>query len=114
MPAAPLDPAEFASTTMREPRPFSDALLMCRKCARRLGPDGKAMRKSLKRALKTHRWGKVRLVQRSCFSLCPKRGEVLAAVRTIGERRLLVIEPGEALEPALDYLLEPPRDRDTC
>jgi hypothetical protein len=35
---------------------------------------------------------------------------VLATVRKIGDRRLLVVEPGAAVEPALDYLLGPGRD----
>jgi hypothetical protein len=60
--------------------PFADAVLMCGKCSRKLGSDGKAIRKALKQALKSRRWGKVRLVEMSCFSLCPKRRQVLASV----------------------------------
>ena len=87
---------------------FADALLMCRKCARKLGPEGKAIRKSLKQALKNARWPDVRLQKTDCFSLCPKGGQILASLRPRGERRLLVVEPGFVVEDALDYLLRAP------
>jgi hypothetical protein len=82
---------------------------MCRDCARRLGADGRAIRASLRLALATSRWSKVRLVETGCFSLCPRRGQVLATERRVGDRRLLVVAPGGAVEPALDYLLRPGR-----
>jgi hypothetical protein len=88
-------------------RPFADRVLMCAKCARKLGPGGKAIRKSLKRALESGRWGKARLVKTGCFSLCPKRGQVLAAFRRPGDRRLVVVAPGFELAHAIDYLLQP-------
>jgi hypothetical protein len=89
--------------------PFADRLLMCGKCARKLGKDGKAIRKSLKRALKGGAWGKARLEETGCFSLCPKHGQVLAAFRRPRDRRLVVIQPGADIGPALDYLLGVPR-----
>ncbi len=92
------------------PAPFADTVLMCGKCARKLGANGKALRTALRQALKTGRWGRVQLAQTRCFSLCPNGGQVLAAVRKIGERRLLVVQPAAAVESALDYLLAPPRD----
>ncbi len=84
-----------------------DKLLMCRKCSRKLGADGKAMRQALKQALKRSPGGKVQLVKTGCLSLCPKRGQVLLTLRQPRERRLLVVQPGFALEDALDYLLGP-------
>jgi hypothetical protein len=87
--------------------PFADTVLMCAKCARRLGSDGKAIRKSLKRALKRSPWAEARLEETDCFSLCPKWGQVLATSRKPGDRRLLVVEPDADIEHALDYLLRP-------
>ncbi|HEX4711170.1 hypothetical protein [Phenylobacterium sp.] len=108
--SAPSESAEARSAIESARAPFADTVLMCRKCARKLGPDGRAFRRSLRQALESSRWGKVRLAETGCFSLCPKRGQVLATVRKIGDRRLLVVEPGAAVEPALDYLLGPGRD----
>lgn len=87
--------------------PFAPMVLLCRKCARRLGPAGKKSRKTLKRALKATPWGKVRLVETGCFSLCPKRAQVLATLRPRGERRVAVVEPGFDTERVIDYLLRP-------
>jgi hypothetical protein len=91
------------------PAPFAEMVLLCRKCARRLGPAGKKSRKTLKRALKTTPWGKVRLVETGCFSLCPRRAQVLATLRPRGERRVAVVEPGFDADRVIDYLLKPPR-----
>lgn len=89
--------------------PFTDTVLICGKCVKRLGRDGKVIRNSLKQALKNSPWSDVRLVKTSCFSLCPKWGLVLATIHKPGDRRLLVVEPGFATENALDYLLRKTR-----
>jgi hypothetical protein len=101
----PLMGYEVTSTAKRNEASFADTVLICGKCARKLGPDGKVIRRSLKQALRSSCWAKVRLVDTRCFSLCPKGGQVLATVRRIGDRRLLVVEPGFDTENALDYLL---------
>lgn len=80
-------------------------MLECGKCRRKLGADGKAIRKAMKRALKSGRWGNVRLVETKCFSLCPKRRQVLASGRSLSESRLLVIQDKSSVEAALGYLL---------
>ena len=87
-------------------------VLVCGKCSRKLGPRGKALRKAVKRALKTRRWGEARVVETRCFSLCPKRRQVLASARSLAERRLLVIEPTSSIDESLDYLLGCPDDRE--
>jgi hypothetical protein len=111
MPPVTCDPALIESPAIQAKAPFAAAALICGKCSRKLGPDGKAMRKALKTALKSRRWGKARLLETRCFSLCPKRRQVLASARTLSEGRLLVVKPGFAVEAALVALLGPPRDR---
>lgn len=101
----PLRDFESHATVEQAEAAFADNVLMCGKCTRKLGSDGKALRKSLKHALKKSCWAKVRLIKAGCFSLCPKGGQVLVTVRKLGDRRLLVVEPGFAIENALNYLL---------
>jgi hypothetical protein len=95
---------ENASAAKGAEAPFADTVLICGKCVKRLGRDGKTIRNSLKQALKNSPWTDVRLVKTSCFSLCPKGGQVLATIRKPGDR-----EPGFAIENALDYLLRKTR-----
>jgi hypothetical protein len=90
-----------------------DVVLICEKCSHKLGPAGKAMRKNLKHALKSRRWGKVRLVKTSCFAICPKRRQVLASTRSLKERRLLVAEENSSIAEILDYLLATSEDGST-
>jgi len=99
-----LAPPEFLPSVRRAKAPFADAILVCGKCARKLGPKGKAIRKALKAAAK-RRPGKVRLIETRCFDLCPKRRVVLASARTLADRRLLVVEPGFDPGATLDQLL---------
>jgi len=99
--------ADAPHATVR-PAKTPELVFVCKKCSRKLGPAGKAMRKSLKQALKTRRWGKARLVTTGCFSLCPKRRQVLASARSLGAHRLLVVEEAFSVEEALDYLLGRP------
>ncbi len=87
------------------PGALPDKLLMCGKCRRKLGADGKALRKSLQKSLQAGHGGAVQLVKTGCFSLCPKQGLVLATMRKPRERRLVVLQPGAAIGDALDYLL---------
>ncbi|KMO38531.1 hypothetical protein VQ03_17135 [Methylobacterium tarhaniae] len=86
--------------------PFAEIVMVCAKCAKRQGIGAKAVRGGLKRALKAdHRGRKVRVVETGCLGLCPKRSLTLATAGSLGEGRLLVLDP--ALEPAamLDALL---------
>jgi len=101
--------ADTPFATIR-PAKAPEVVLVCEKCRRRMGPAGKTVRKGLKQALKTRRWGKVRLVETGCFSICPKRRQVLASPRSLGEHRVLVIEENASVEAALDYLLGPRND----
>ena len=89
--------------------PFSDAVFVCGKCARKFRGAGKPVAKQLKALLKDGRWGKVRVVETKCFDLCPKRRQVLASHRTLADRRLVVVEHGFSPEEALRALLGPPQ-----
>lgn len=113
------DDAGFAPTLLPPPgcgrwakAPFGAAVLVCRKCARKLdgegfGPDGdRSLRTALKRAAKSGAWGrKVRVVETACLDLCPKRRQVAAAADGLGRGRLLVIAPGADAAAVLDALL---------
>jgi hypothetical protein len=107
---AEADATAFGRVVMAK-APFSQAVLVCRKCARKLpGKTGaKDIRKTLKMALKrlgpAHAWGKVRIVEASCFDLCPKRRQVLASGATLRDRKLVVVEPGFDAEAVLERLL---------
>jgi len=99
---------ERMSSLRRAKAPFVDAVLICGKCVRKLGGEGKAVRKALKKALRRRPGGKVRLIEARCFSLCPKGRIVLASARTLRDHRLLVAEPAVDADAALGQLLEPP------
>ena len=92
--------------------PFRQALVVCGKCARKLGggfgPKGRGpLRKELKRALKRGGWGRdVRVLEASCLGLCPKRRQVVAGGAQLAAGRLLVVEPGADAAEVLDRLLE--------
>ncbi len=90
--------------------PFSDAVLVCGKCARKFKGAGKPVAKALKAELKSRRWGKVRVVETKCFDLCPKRRQVLASHRTLADHKLVVVEHGFSPEAALRALLGPPME----
>jgi hypothetical protein len=94
-------------SVMIRPAKTPGVVLECGKCRRKLGADGKAIRKALKRALKSRRWGKVRLVETRCFALCPKGRQVLASARSLSDGRLLVVQKNSSLEETLTYLLGP-------
>ncbi len=96
------------SALRRAKAPFADAVFICGKCVRKLGREGKAIRKSIKRAAKARRPSKVRLIETRCFSLCPKDRVVLASARSLGDHRLLVASRGLAAPAALDQLLDDP------
>ena len=99
-------PAKAASA------PFAEIVMVCAKCAKRQGVGAKAVRGGLKRALKADRRGrKVRVVETGCLGLCPKRSLTLATAGSLGEGRLLVLDPTLSAEAMLDALL-PVRDGD--
>jgi hypothetical protein len=108
MSALDLSPPSVSPTQIKRAKtPFSQAILVCGKCARKFPGGRKAVKKALKAELKSRRWGKVRLVETRCFDLCPKRRQVLASARTLGRQRLVVVEPGFEAGAALEELLGP-------
>jgi hypothetical protein len=95
----------------RAKAPFAQAVFVCGKCARKFPGGRKAVRKALKTALKSRRWGKVRLVETRCLDLCPKHRQVLASAMTLARRKLVVVEPGFEAVAALEELLGPTGDQ---
>jgi hypothetical protein len=85
---------------------FADVVSMCVKCCRKLGADGKALRKQLKAAIHETYGPDVELEKRDCFSLCPKGGQVLSTSGKHQPRRIVIVEPGSHIGQAIDYLLK--------
>jgi hypothetical protein len=87
-------------------QPFSDAVLMCTKCCRKLDA-GKTLRKAVKAAIRIAYADAVQLEKADCFSLCPKGGQVLAT--GAGQsRRLVIVQPNSNITIAVAYLLRNP------
>jgi predicted metal-binding protein len=90
--------------------PWKDVVLVCRKCSRKLdggfGKDGEAsLRAELKFALReAGRRRQVRVVESSCFSVCPKRAVSVMQGSRPGE--ILVVPQGTDAEDVL-RLLDP-------
>jgi predicted metal-binding protein len=91
-----------------EPAPFEEVLLICSKCAAKLGRGhkGKAeLRGELKQALKKRGLAKsMRVVETTCLDLCPKNGQTIALGRDLAAGRLWVFGPdadGEAVAKRL-------------
>jgi predicted metal-binding protein len=89
----------------KEPGAFSDSVRVCSKCCRKLDSQGKALRKSVKAAVKDAYGDDVALEKVDCFSLCPKNGQVLSSNGKNGGRRLVIIQPDSDVAMAVDYLL---------
>lgn len=86
--------------------PFTDVVSMCVKCCRKLGADGKVLRKQLKTTLHETYGPDVGLEKRDCFSLCPKGGQVLSTSGKHQPRRIVIVEPGSNVGLAIEYLLK--------
>ncbi len=86
---------------------WTDALLICRKCSRKLdggfGADGKeTLRRALRGALRTTgQRGQIGLVEVACLGVCPKRAVTTARASRPGS--LLIIPEGTKVE----HLLQP-------
>lgn len=82
---------------------WSDVILVCRKCSKRLdgggfGPDGdKSLKKALRKYLKPGKGKKANLVVRhtDCFDVCPKNAVV--AVNASSPDALLIVPAGADL-----------------
>ena len=91
-----------------EPAPWSDVILICAKCAAKLGRGRKGkteLRGEIKHALKRRGLGHaVRVVETTCLDLCPKGGQTVATKSQIADGRLSVFGPeadGEAVVKVL-------------
>ena len=76
---------------------WQEALVVCRKCQKRMGDAfgtdrDQPFRKAVREALKASgRRGRVGLVQAGCFGVCPKRGVTL--MRSSRPDELVVVTP---------------------
>jgi predicted metal-binding protein len=80
-----------------EPAPWSEVVLVCAKCAAKLGRGHKGkteLRGEIKHALKRRGLGhSVRVVETGCLDLCPKGGQTIATARRMSEGHLSVFAP---------------------
>jgi predicted metal-binding protein len=110
-------PTRPASGIKQRPTHWRDAVLVCKKCSKKLGGGfgpGKrtSLRKLLRKTLKLKKGRKAALgvVEVGCFDLCPKRAVTIA----LGSRprTLYVIPRGAAAEDIVETLGlqdQPPR-----
>jgi predicted metal-binding protein len=88
--------------------PWEDVVLVCRKCSRKLdggfGEDGgSSLRAALKLALReAGRRRRVRVVESSCFSICPKGA--VSVMRGSRPGEILVVPAGTDAEDVLRRL----------
>jgi hypothetical protein len=77
-----------------EDSPWSEVVLVCAKCAAKLGRGRKGkteLRGEIRHALKARGLGKrVRVVETGCLDLCPKDGQTVATGRLLSKGRLAV------------------------
>jgi hypothetical protein len=83
--------------SVTEPAPWSEVVLICSKCATKLGRGRKGkteLGREVKHALKKQGLDKrVRVVETTCFDLCPKGGQVVATGRQLAGAELIVAPP---------------------
>jgi hypothetical protein len=84
------------ANTRSEPAPFDDVVLICSKCAAKLGRGRKgktALKGEVKDALKRLGLGKrVRVAEITCLDLCPKNGQTIALGSGLAKGRLWVVD----------------------
>jgi hypothetical protein len=77
-----------------EDAPWSEVVLVCAKCAAKLGRGRKGkteLRGEIRHALKALGLGKrVRVVDTGCLDLCPKDGQTITTGRELAKSRLVV------------------------
>jgi predicted metal-binding protein len=85
--------------------PFDGALLVCRKCSKKLGKEGKELRKTLKEGAR-ERFGKkgVRVLQTGCFDVCPKGSVTVGATGPKIGLRLVTVAPSARAEGVFEAL----------
>jgi predicted metal-binding protein len=86
----------------RRPAP----VLVCKKCLKRAS-EGKDVRRTLKRQLKTQRTDTAkapRVVMTSCFGICPKRAVVMASGQSLQRGEFVLASTGDDVTDALKIL----------
>jgi predicted metal-binding protein len=96
-------------TAKIEPAPWSDVVLVCAKCAAKLGRGRKGrsdLRGEIKQALKQAGLKGVRVADVGCLDLCPKGGQTVAVGRQMANGRLTVVGPQANGAAVVRLLLE--------
>jgi predicted metal-binding protein len=94
--------------------PWTDLVVLCRKCSRKLdggfGSDGeRSLRSELRDALREQgRRRLVRIVESRCLGVCPKRAVTMMTASRPG--RVFVVGAGSRMADVLDLLGAPPGD----
>jgi hypothetical protein len=94
-----------------EPAPWSDVVLVCAKCAAKLGRGHKGkseLRGEIKQAVKLAGLKGVRVADVGCLDLCPKNGQTVATSRQMAEGRLMVVGPQADGAAVVRLLFEEP------
>ncbi len=93
-----------------EPAPFDDVVLICAKCAAKLGRGRKGkteLKGEVKAALKRFGLAKsVRVADTTCLDLCPKDGQTIALGGSLAEGRLWVVGPDADGDTVAKLVLE--------
>jgi predicted metal-binding protein len=96
-----------------EDAPFEDVILVCSKCAAKLGRGHKGkteLRGELKGALKRLGLSKaIRVADTTCLDLCPKNGQTVALGRELAAGQLRVVGADADGDDVAKLLFQTPR-----
>lgn len=98
-------------TTVRTAKSgYSDIVLVCAKCTKRVGLKKDEIRGRLKREAKRRGLGGMtRVVSTGCLGPCPKRFVAVATSFSLSRNRIVLIDPEGNAEQALDTVYPPAR-----
>jgi len=102
----------MSAQSKTEDAPWSDVVLICAKCAAKLGRGHKGkteLRSEIKHALKKYGLSKdIRVVETTCLELCPKGGQTVASRRQLAKGELTVVGPDADGEDVVKLLFGAP------
>ena len=86
----------------------SDAVLVCKKCLKRVEAGGelkRGLKAELKRSSASQDRRPPRLVLTGCFGVCPKRAVVTASAHTLSRGEFVLLADSKSVEDAAAVLL---------
>lgn len=97
-------------TARREPTAFTDVVLVCAKCAAKLGRGRKhktELRGQIKKALKDRGLGgRIGVVETGCLDLCPNGAQTIATARQLCRGELTVVPAAATGEAVVKVLFD--------